>query len=47
MFASKQHPLAPKHYEICGKAFTVQGKTEKFAKVLSFLGFVLPYSIKL
>ena len=41
MFASKQCPLAPKHFKIRGKTFTVQGKTMKFTKVLSIEGFVL------
>ena len=40
-FASKQHPLAPKHFEICGKTFVVQGKTTKSAKVLLLKGFVI------
>ena len=40
-FASKQCPLTPKHFEICGKTFAVQGKTMKSAEVLSLKGFVL------
>ena len=43
-FASKQHQLAPKDFEIHGKTFMVQGIIAKSAKVLSLEGFVL-YSI--
>ena len=32
MFASKQCPQVPKHFEICGKVFAVQVKTSKTIK---------------
>ena len=41
MFASKQRPQVPKHFEIRGKTFAVQTKTAKFTKVLALKHFVL------
>ena len=40
-FASKQCPQVSKHFEICGKTFTIQEKTAKTMKVLALKRSVL------
>ena len=41
VFASKQCPQVPQHFEICRKTFMVQAKTMKTMKVLALQCFVL------